>query len=164
MSREATLTYSETLVRQAVFAFWRRTVGVRFAVVAVLASAALAVLLADGDRSWRVGALAAVLAVAVAMAIAVYRVHYRNSMRMFRELGDSPAHFRADEASFTVTSAVGTATLQWSAVKELWRFPGVWLLLYSKSQFSTLPVGCLSPELQAYVLQRVSASGGKISG
>jgi len=37
-------------------------------------------------------------------------------------------------------------------------------LLYSKAQFSTLPLACLSPETQAFVLQRVQAAGGKVAG
>jgi hypothetical protein len=36
-------------------------------------------------------------------------------------------------------------------------------LLYSKSQFSTLPVANLSPEMQAFIIERVIAAGGKVS-
>jgi hypothetical protein len=36
--------------------------------------------------------------------------------------------------------------------------------LYSKSQFTTLPIECLSPETQAYIVQRVRDSGGKVDG
>ena len=63
-----------------------------------------------------------------------------------------------------MTSDVGTTTLQWSAVKELWQFPSVWLLLYSKTQFSTLPVACLPPDLQTFVQERVREAGGKVAG
>ena len=63
-----------------------------------------------------------------------------------------------------MSSDIGTTTLQWSVVKELWQFPTVWLLLYSKAQFSTLPLACLSPETQAYIVQCVRAAGGKVDG
>ena len=114
--------------------------------------------------SWLVGALAAVLVLGIGFAAAVYVVHYRKSLRKFRQMDKPQATFRADESSFTMSSDVGTTTLQWSAVKELWQFPGVWLLLYSKTQFSTLPLACLSPETQAYIVQRIRASGGKVDG
>jgi hypothetical protein len=164
MSHEATLIYSETLLRHAVFAFWRRSVGVGFIVALFVAALGLGVLIAQGVASWLVVALAAVLVLGIAFATAVYIVHYRNSLRKFRQMDKPRATFRADESSFTMSSDIGTTTLQWSAVKELWQFPSVWLLLYSKAQFSTLPLACLSPETQAYIVQRVRASGGKVDG
>jgi drug/metabolite transporter (DMT)-like permease len=164
MSHEATLIYSETLLRQAVFAFWRRSVGVGFIVALLVGALGLIVLIAQGVASWLAGALAAVLVLGIGFAAAVYFVHYRKSLRKFRQMDKPRATFRADESSFTMSSDIGTTTLQWSAVKELWQFPSVWLLLYSKAQFSTLPLACLSPETQAYIVQRIRESGGKVDG
>ena len=164
MSHEATLIYSEALLRQAVFAFWRRSVGVGFLAALLVAVLGLVVLVAQGMASWLVGTIAAVLVLGIAFATFVYIVHYRNSLRKFRQMDKPQATFRADESSFTIISDIGPTTLQWSAVKELWQFPSVWLLLYSKAQFSTLPLACLSPETQAFILQRVRAAGGKVAG
>jgi hypothetical protein len=164
MSHEATLIYSEALLRQAVFAFWRRSVGVGFLAALLVAVLGLVVLIAQGMASWLVGTIAAVLVLGIGFAAAVYVVHYRNSLRKFRQMDKPQATFRADESSFTIVSDIGPSTLQWSAVKELWQFPSVWLLLYSKAQFTTLPLACLSPETQAYIVQRVRESGGKVDG
>ena len=162
MSHEATLIYSESLLRQAVFAFWRRSVGLSFILMLVALPAILGVLVAQGAASWLIATLAAVLVIAAAVAVALYVAYYRNSLRKFRKMDKPLATFCADESSFTMSSDAGTTTLQWSAVKELWQFPSVWLLLYSKTQFSTLPLACLPPETQAFVLQRVRAAGGKV--
>ena len=164
MPHEATLIYSKALLRQAVFAFWRRSVGVGFIVALLVGALGLIVLIAQGVASWLAGALAAVLVLGIGFATAVYVVHYRKSLRKFRQMDKPRATFRADESSFTMSSDIGTTTLQWSAVKELWQFPSVWLLLYSKAQFSTLPLACLSPETQAYIVQRIRESGGKVDG
>ena len=164
MSHHATLIYAEPLLRQAVFAFWRRSVGVGFVVALAVVAISLGVLIGQGETSWLVGVLATVLALGIAFVVALYFVHYRNSLRKFREMGSPQATFLAEESSSTFSSSIGTATFQWSAVKELWQFPGVWLLLYSKAQFSTLPLTCLPPEMQAYVAQRIRAAGGKVGG
>ena len=164
MSHEATLIYSESLLRQAVFAFWRRSVGLGFILMLVALPAVLGVLVAQGAASWLIATLATVLVIAAAVAVALYVVHYRNSLSKFRKMDKPRATFRADESSFTMSSDAGTTTLQWSAVKELWQFPSVWLLLYSKTQFSTLPVACLPPETQAFVRERVREAGGKVAG
>lgn len=164
MPHEATLIYSTTLLRQAVFAFWRRSVGVGFFVALLIATLGLVVLVALGQSSWIIGGLATVLAVGIAFAIVVYVVHYRRSLHKFRQMDKPQATFRAEESSFTMSSDIGTTTLQWSAVKELWQFSNVWLLLYSKAQFTTLPLACLPPETQTYIVQRIRESGGKVDG
>lgn len=162
MPHEAILIYSTALLRQAVFAFWRRSVGIGFFVALLIAALGLVILVALGQASWLIGAIAAVLALGIAFATAVYVVHYRNSLRKFRQMDQPRATFRAEESSFTMSSDIGTTTLQWSAVKELWQFPSVWLFLYSKAQFTTLPLACLSSETQAYIVQRIRESGGKV--
>ena len=86
MSHEATLIYSETLLRQAVFAFWRRSVGVGFLVALLVASLGLGLLVTQGVASWLAGALAAVLVLGIGFAAAVYVVHYRKSLRKFRQI------------------------------------------------------------------------------
>ncbi len=164
MSYEATLIFTEPLVRKAVLAFWRRSVGVGFILALLVLALFLGFSLAQGDTSWVVGALGAVLFIGVAFAVATYFVHYRASLRKFRAMGSPQATFRADETSFTIISSIGTVTYDWSVVKELWRFPEVWLLLYSPAQFSTLPLACLPPPMQAFVLQHVQAAGGKVAG
>lgn len=164
MPHEATLIYSTALLRQAVFAFWRRSVGVGFFVALFIAAIGLVVLVALGQSSWIIGGLATVLAVGVAFAIVIYVVHYRRSLQKFRQMDKPQALFRAEESSFTMSSDIGTTTLQWSAVKELWQFQNVWLLLYSKAQFTTLPLACLSPETQAYIVQCVRDAGGRVDG
>jgi hypothetical protein len=164
MPHETTLIYSESLLRQAVFGFWRRSVGIGFFVALLIAALGLVVLVALGQSSWIIGGLAAVLVVGIAFTIVIYVVHYRRSLHKFRQMGQPRAVFRADESSFTMSSDIGTTTLQWSAVKELWQLPSVWLFLYSKAQFSTLPLACLSPETQAYIVQRIRESGGKVDG
>lgn len=163
MAHEATLIYSESLLREAVFGFWRRSIGMGFILMLVALTVVLGVLVALGAPVWIIVTLAVLLVLAAAVAVALYIGYYRNSLRKFRTMSTPRATFRADESSFTMTSDAGTTTLQWSAVKELWQFPSVWLLLYSKTQFSTLPLACLPPDIQAFVQERVREAGGKVA-
>lgn len=164
MSHQTTLFFTEQIVRQAVYGFWWRTVGAGFIVALALVALGVGLLVALGANTWFVGAAGSVLLMGTVFAMTVYAVHYRASMRRFGEMGRPQATFRVDASTFTVSSDIGTTTLQWSAVKELWQFADVWLLLYSRAQFSTLPVACLSPEMQATIIQRIRASGGRIVG
>jgi hypothetical protein len=87
--------------------------------------------------------------------------------RKFRELGPEDTRFIADETGFTVESTgkqwkLRSTTIHWSLIREVWRFPTFWLLLFSKAHFMTVPLACLPQGMDAFVLQRVRAAGGKI--
>jgi hypothetical protein len=163
MQHRTTLRYTERLVAQAVRLYWRKTVGFGLLVAVALMIAFLAWRLVDGDRSWIVGLVAAVILLGVIMPVAVYVVHYRNSMGKFREMSRPVAELVADEDVFTLSSDRGTTSLKWEAIKEVWRFESLWLLLFSKAQFVTLPLEDVPGPMQAFILDRVTASGGKIA-
>jgi len=164
MPHIATLEYTEPLLREAVFAFWRRTVGVGFFVAFALLLCSLLVLVWHGDRSWFVGGLGAFLVLGLGFAFVVYFVHLRNAMAKFRGMGAPIATLSLEDASFTMSSGLGSTSLQWSAVTEVWRYPSFWLLLFSKAQFVTVPLATVPSEAQAFIISRVSAAGGKVVG
>ena len=162
MPHQTTLTYTEPLLRQAVRGFWWRSVGLGYLVAMVLLAVVMLVLWLQGDRSWFIGVMGSVLLLGILVMAALYVSHYRNTLGKFRAMGPATATMQMDEASFTVASSLGSATLAWTAVVELWQFPDVWLLMYSKAQFSTLPLANLSPDMQSFILQHLQAAGAKV--
>ncbi len=164
MSHIVTLEYTETLLREAVFAFWKRTVGVGFFVALALVLGSLAFLVWRGDRSCVVGALGAIAVLGLGFAFVLYWAHLRNTMAKFRGIGAPVATLTLDDERFGVSSGLGTASMPWSSVIEVWRFPTFWLLMLSKAQFVTIPLGTVSSEMQAFIISRVCAAGGKVVG
>lgn len=164
MPYNITLEYTETLLRQAVFAFWRRTVGTGFFIATALLVGLLAFQLCSGDRSWQVGALGGFLVFGLGFALLVYVVHLRNTLAKFRAMGAPSATLILDDKSFSMSSGLGSVSLQWASVTEIWRYPSFCLLLFSKAQFVTLPLAFVPADAQAFILDRVSAAGGKLVG
>ena len=163
MQYEIPLTYSEALLREAVVRFWWRAIGWNFLIATAFVMLVFGFLLYQGDASWVVGFLGAALALIVGLMIALYVAHYRNTLYKFRQMKSPHAVLTVSEPSFTLSSDVGSSTLKWSTIVEVWRFPTFWLLLFSKAQFSTLPLAGVSPEVQTLILERVKSAGGKIS-
>jgi len=163
MQHRTTLRYTEQLVAQAVRLYWRKTVGFGLLGAVALMIAFLTWRLIDGDRTWVVGLVAAVVLLGVLMPVAVYVVHYRNSMGKFREMSQPSAELVAEQDTITISSDRGSTSLKWELVKEVWRFDTVWLLLFSKAQFVTLPLDDLPGPMQDFILERVRATGGKIA-
>lgn len=162
MIHQTTLVYNERLLRQAVLKFWWRTVGVGFFIALGVVAGSFGLLLSRGYRSWLVGVLATVLLFGVAFVVLIYFVHYRSSIRKFKAMGSPEATLTASESSLSFSSGAGSSTFPWSAISEIWRFPDLWLVLFSKAQFTTLPLANMAPELRAFVLERVRASGGRV--
>jgi YcxB-like protein len=161
MRHETTLIYTEGLIREAVLAFWRRTVGVGFGVAVVAVAAGLGFFVWLGESSWLTGALATVLIFALLFAATLYFVHYRAALAKLRAMPSKQARLVVEEAQFSVTSELVSSTLPWSSVRELWRFESCWLLLFSKAQFITLPLACVPLEMQQFIAGRIEAAGGK---
>lgn len=159
---ETTLVYSEALLRQAVLAFWRRSIGTGFWLAWVAAASAVTVLWLAGSDAWPLLILANVLVAAVVLAAAVYGVQWRGAMRKLRAMGRTQAVLRAQAEAFSVESDLGSSTLPWTAAQALWCFPQVWLLMLSRSQFITLPVENLSPALQVFLRERIQTHGGQV--
>jgi len=158
--RETKLRFSEPLLREAVRAFVVRSalrqLGISFFVVVAVLIAILAYDILQGDRGWMVGLLIAFLTFAAVFPTALYVTHLHNSMERFRRMRLPEATFGYDEQQLTLTSELGSSTMPWSAITEVWRFPRFWLILFSRSQFVTLPLDCLDPEAQAFITRKVS--------
>ena len=86
--------------------------------------------------------------------VMIYVVHYRNSIGRFRRMRTPQATFSYDEEQFTLASELGSATMPWSAISEIWCFSRFWLLLFSPVQFVTLPLDDLDEETQAFIYRK----------
>ena len=164
MHHPITLQYTEPLLREAAFVFWRRTVGIGFFLALALLLCSLLLMLWQGDRSWFVGMAGTFLVIGLGFAWSLYFVHLRNAMAKFRAMGSPVATLCLEDTCFTVSSTIGSSSLQWSSVTELWRYPSFWLLFFSKAQFVTIPLASVPSEAQAFILDRVSTTGGKVVG
>lgn len=162
MAYRATFIYDRALLSNAVFHFCRRALGVRFVVAFSITVLAWGSTLISGGTSWVSGFCAAAVLMAAVFSVAIYVIHYRNALAKLAQMGEPRALFIADTESFSMSSGAGQATLPWSSVTELWAFDTVWLLLFSKAQFVTLPLACMSNDMRAFIAERVKSAGGRI--
>jgi hypothetical protein len=154
--------YTEPLVREAVNAFFWRTLRRRFGWpgwVALAATVAVfCFLVVSGDRSWLVGFMgAAILCVLLIFAMG-YIAHTRNTTRRFARMAEPKARFVFTDRDVAIASDAGATTLAWSSVREVWAFPKFWLFLLSKSQFVTLPIEGVGEDVRTLIRSKVNVS------
>lgn len=155
------LEYSESIVRRAALASWRRAFGLRFVAALALVGASLATLVWQGDRSWFVGMLATVLCLGVAFAAAAYLIPLRGSLRRLHRMRTPVARFRGELSGFEISSELGTIGLPWSAVKRVWRYPTFWLLVLSRSSQVTVPLATVDAQARSHILECIRSAGGR---
>ncbi len=155
---QTTLRYSEPLLRAAVRAFCFRAVvrglGLRFFVVLAIGIACLTALVVQRDRGWAVPFMLSTLFFVALFIASIYVAHFRNTLGTFRRMRRPESTLSFDEEQFTLASELGRATLPWSAVTEVWRYPRFWLLLLTRNQFVTLPIECLDAEAREFITRK----------
>ena len=157
------LRYSEELIRSAVNAFWWRVVGWRFLIAELVVGTSFVSLIVSGDRSWLVGVIGAVLALGTFFLGVLYLVHYRGSLGRFRRMRTPEATFEPGADGFRVAADTGLAEVPWGHVKELWRFPDFWLVLFSPAQFITLPTADLDEGVRSLLVEKIKSHGGRVA-
>lgn len=156
------LTYTPKLVRQSVWAFWKRSVRITLPLTLALLTAYLVSLVRDGNTGWLVGVFGTIVALGYAFLVVVYLARLRHGMATLRAMGDQQATLEIDDGGITVASGAGQAKLPWRGVHEVWRCPGFWILLFSRTQFMTLPLANLPEDMQVEILERVRQHGGRL--
>ncbi len=102
------------------------------------------------------------LLIGIIFPVLLYRVHYQNVMARLRQMGAPKAKLILNENNFTLSSDAGSSTIPWSLVEAIWQFETFWLLLFSKAQFSTLPMQTVNSEQKTFIIDHVIAAGGKV--
>jgi Na+/melibiose symporter-like transporter len=158
----ATLHYSEALLRSAAFAYARRFVFSAFGVALAVVTAAFVALVGSGDRSWLVGVLGTSVVMAVGVTIATFTVRLRDSLATLARMPSRTAELVADDDRLCVTSEIGSLSMPWADVREVWRYADFWILVFTRRRVATLPLATLNSEARAFIAERVRAGGGRV--
>lgn len=140
-----------------------RSLGVSTLVCGIISIFACVYYILEYRTSWVSGFLSAVLIICVMLPFLAYVLHYQIAKKKFERLGptqEATVVIRDDD--FSLTSAIGSVTLPWSVIKEVWLCNGFWLVLFSRRDFSTIPLDHMQPEEKEFILQQVQKCGGTI--
>jgi hypothetical protein len=163
MTSEFTVRYTKPLVRTAVVRFWRRAIGWGPA----LAVAALGVFVVRevslGDRSWSIGAFGTVAGIGVIVFVGSLAAQYRHHMAAFQTLEIGKAKVSVSDETLRLSSANGTSEFPWRLIHGVWRYPELWLLVFSRNSFATLPVVGVPLEALETVERNVQLAGGRVA-
>lgn len=161
MSHQFTIQFTEAHIKYACRKFFVRYVGIGFSVVCLLMVIALVQRAASGHMDILTGCCLAIVVMGVGLFLSAYIQRRSYLLSQLRKTGSLVSYELSDEF-FKAKSKMGSMELKWEAFKGLWIFPKVWLLLFDKAGFLTLPVDQVSSEVQEFVKRKVISVGGKV--
>lgn len=135
---------------------WRR-LGVTFFVALIATLMVLAVSFFADSWNWFMSVVAAILVFATAFVFFVYFARMRAAEGFF-EKGDEPVvTLQFDENGVRTESDFGSVDLKWQVFEEILKFQGLWLLVYAKSGYMTLPLDQLTSECRDFIETKVGS-------
>lgn len=156
MEHAIEVTYNRRLIRRALNRFMVKRLG-WLTFVFIFGIAALLIFeLASGSWSVWFTAMLTVWVIAVGLLTVVYIARIRASEGFFQKSGDCKVQFVFSDDGVKTNSDVGTSDLKWKVFDELLKFPEVWLLVYARSGYMTIPTDKLSDETKSFIESKIA--------
>ncbi len=157
-----TVTYTEGLIRRAIFRWWVRFIAWHgFAWAAIWSALCVGLVIWQAD-TWLIYGSLVVWVFAVGVAWGVYAAYVRRSLSKFRQMNNPTAEVTISNDEFRLKNSLGDIRLQWRVIEAIWRFPEAWLMFGGKNAFFTLPINAISTEDRELMCAKVKEHGGKI--
>ena len=156
MTYSVEIKYDRSLIRHALNRYMIKRLGWFFPICVVAAMLGLLFVFISDAWSWIYTVLFVVLASSTAFVIFVYIARLRASESFFDQSSDSAVNFQFTEDGVRTQSQLGASDLNWTVFDEILEFPKVWLLVYAKSGYMTLPLNQLPPEALQFIKSHVT--------
>lgn len=156
MEHQITVQYNRRIIRQALWCFFIHRLG-RFT-IAVLVIYVLLLALVEFSGSWNVywTWLVAMVAVPLGLLFWLYFLRRRQSETFLSKMAEPSVRFCFSDDGVSTESDLGSSMLKWDVFDELLCFDDVWLLVYAKSAYVTLPVGALSDAGKSAIREKLT--------
>ena len=152
-----TIRYDRALVRRALNRFFARTLGKPFFAVFSLLCVYFIYALASGAWTQISTYIAIAMGVMSAVLGIVYALRLRASEGFFDKSNEPTVEFEFSDDTVTMTSDLGSSEIKWEVFEDVMKFSDVWLLIYARGGYITLPLEQLSSECQAFIDQKLTA-------
>ena len=98
----------------------------------------------------------------IGIFIAAYFQRLNHALSQLKMMGDGTVHYEVSDDRIKASSSLGSTEVKWKMFKALWIFPRVWLLMFDKAGYLTLPSEQMSEDVKEFLKRRIAAVGGKI--
>lgn len=158
MAHVITVKYERPVIRKALNRYMLERLGMKFF---LLLAAAVGILLLSYFAdiwNWFFSLVVAILVAAVAFLVFIYFARLRTAEAFFDKGGEPIVTYYFDDSGVRTESHLGSASLKWEVFDEILKFSDVWLLVYAKSGYMTLPLAQFTDECRHFIDARINNS------
>jgi len=157
MSIELTADITPGLIKTVSRRFTRRFLGMGYIFLIVLSVASILYeVLTNRANTWMTGSSGVLVGILVIFPIAMWRSIEHKGLDRLRRMPKPQMRFKFDERGVTFDSDLGTSTMSWLSVENIWEFPEAWLLIFGEHQFLTVPCSILTEAVKTMIKTEVS--------
>ena len=156
-----TVRYSKDHCLAAAWRYWQRRLGMRYAIELVIGTG-LIVLATQGPYRWLEIALMVAVGIFAVLGAAIFFIHWRRALAGLHALDPPESTWTLTEESIAQKSSLGESAISWDSLIEVWRFDDLWLLIWGKDIYSTIPIGQLPRIARQMIERRVKEAGRRV--
>jgi hypothetical protein len=161
MNYQFTIQFGEEHIKYACSKYYIRFLGIKFLIACLLVTGCSIFLILSGKVDFPAGIFLAVPVIVLGIIAAAYFQNRNYRLSQLRKTGKSVS-YEFSEDFFKTKSGMGSMEVKWNSFKSLWIFQKVWLLVFDKNGYLTLPSDQISNEVKEFLKQKIISVGGKI--
>jgi len=156
-----TVRYTRDHCLASAWRYWQKRLGYRYALELAIGLGLLA-LATRGPYRWLEIALMVAVGIFALLGAAIFFLHWLRALQGLRALSPPESTWTLTEEAIAQKSNLGESAIAWQALREVWRFENLWLLVWGRDLYSTIPIGQLPPAARKMIERRVKETGGRL--
>jgi hypothetical protein len=157
-----TVRYTRQLCLASAWRYWQKRLGKRYALELAIGTG-LILLAMQGPYRWIEIALMVVVGIFAFVGAAIFLIHWLRALQGLRALAPPESTWTLTERFVAQKSSLGESAIGWESLLGVWRFPDLWILVWGKDVYSTIPVAQMPRAARDMIERRVTATGGVVS-
>lgn len=156
-----TVRYTSEHCLATAWRYWQRRMGLRYA-LEVAIGVGLLLLATQGPYRWLEVAIMIAVGFFALLGAGHFFLHWHRALQGMRALDPPQSTWILAEEGIGQKSSLGESAAPWKNVREVWRFDDLWLLVWGRDVYSTIPLDQLPRGARQMIERRVREAGGKI--
>lgn len=156
-----TVRYTKEHCLATAWRYWQRRLGYRYALELAI-GAGLLVLATQGPYRWLEVALMVAVGVFAVLGAAIFFIHWLRALDGLKVLDPPRSTWTLTEESIAQKSNLGESAIAWQSLLGVWRFPDLWILVWGRDVYSTIPTAQLPRDARAMIERRAKETGAVV--
>ncbi|MCW5591308.1 MAG: YcxB family protein [Burkholderiales bacterium] len=154
-----TVRYTKEHCLATAWRYWQKRLGYRYALELAIGTGLL-VLATQGPYRWIEVALMVAVGIFAVLGAGLFFIHWYRARAGLAALTPPTSTWTLTEDGIIQASSLGESAIAWERLPEVWRFPELWLLIWGRDVYSTIPVAQMPREARQMIERRVKETGG----